>query len=145
MLLATNVRYTDRGSHALAQSVAVGLIKSDEVGQSGAAVGSGQVIKYAVGYLRREAERRCKVGTAGGFASSASSRVTLLAWLSQVFAALCSLGSDERRAEDSPCWQPLVHALAQVLESILPEDELKPAARAGALKSLWRAIRGVSH
>jgi hypothetical protein len=133
LLVPMYARYVDRASQLAAQAALEALLRAPSATESSG--GAPPFLKYAVGYLRRDAERLCKAGAAG----VASTRINLLSWLCCTFAALCA----ESEPSKSVCWEPLVGSIALAYDSLMG-SELRPALKRSVLRSTRRTVRQVS-
>ncbi|PWN50148.1 ARM repeat-containing protein [Violaceomyces palustris] len=142
ILLRTCPIYIDRESRTSALAVGAELIKADEgAATKESKIGSGMVIKYAVGWLKKEADRICKVGAHGAPASAFSYRSSVHTWLCKVFSVLCSIATENTPAKDSPCWAPLLATLATTFDSLMSDGDRKPANKKNVLSVTRRTLR----
>ncbi|PWN39719.1 ARM repeat-containing protein [Ceraceosorus guamensis] len=146
-ILHTYGRFSDRSSHLAALTAGTTLLRCDAAqDRANSEEPKGLPMRYAVGFLSREAERLCKAAGSGP-TSAPAVRIALLSWLCAVFATLVdsftSSGTLEQKdnASQSPHWQPLVSNIALVLDSLLGGDELKPSGRLSVLRIVRKTVR----
>lgn len=146
LLLDTFNRYQDKASRQAAQHLVARLMSMDEeraAGQGGAKEsGHGKVVKGVVAWLHKETESTCRTTKDGTPRTARNRRANLAQWASSLYASFTATCMQRRvECSTSPCWDPLVRALASAYDAVVVETSAQSSVVKNTTVATRRAIR----